>query len=76
MVKKSAGRPPVMNVKIMLRLADYISHNYSIADSCRSVRISRSSYYHYLKSESLFRETMVLAKTKQNKVNFNFRTTY
>lgn len=76
MVKKSVGRPPVMNVKTMLRLADLISHNYSIVDSCRNVRVSRSSYYSYIKNESLFRETMALAKANQNKVSFNFRTTY
>ena len=76
MVNKSVGRPPIMNVKIMLRLADYISHNYSIADSCRNSRVSRSSYYSYIKNESLFRETMADAKAKRNKVNFNFRTLY
>lgn len=74
MVKKSVGRPPVMNVKIMLRLADLISHNYSIVDSCNYARLSRSSYYNYLRNEALFRETMDQAKANKNKVSFNFRT--
>lgn len=76
MVKKSVGRPPVMNVKIMLRLADLIPHNYSIVDSCNYLRLSRSSYYNYLRNETLFRETMAHAKANQNKVSFNFRTPY
>lgn len=65
-----------MNVKIMLRLADLISHNYSIVDACNyaGVSVSRSSYYNYLRKEALFRETMVSAKANQNKVSFNFRT--
>lgn len=76
MVKRSVGRKPGMNVKTMLRLADFISHNYSIVDSCRNVRVSRSSYYSYMKNKPLFRETMAQAKANQNKVNFSFRTPY
>lgn len=74
MVNKSVGRQPVMNVKTMLRLADFISNNYSIADSCRNVRVSRSTYYYYIKNEALFRETMADAMANRNKVNFHFRT--
>jgi hypothetical protein len=76
MVKKSVGRPPVMNVKTMMRLADLISHNYTIVDSCNYIRLSRSSYYNYLRNETLFRETMTQAKKNQNKVSFSFRTLY
>lgn len=76
MVKRSVGRPPKMSLKTVNRLADMISHNYSISDSCVNARISRDTYYRYLKSEPLFRDTMNRAKENQNKVSFNFRTLY
>jgi hypothetical protein len=74
MVKKTVGRPPVMSVKIMLTLADLISHNYSIVDACKYARVGRSTYYHYFNNNSVFAEEMRLAQENQNKVSFNFRT--
>ena len=74
MVKKSVGRPPVMNVKIMLKIADLIAHNYSIVDSCKYAGLGRRTYYDYLNNNPVFAEEMKLAHENKNKVNFNFRT--
>lgn len=65
-----------MSVKIMMKLADSISHNYSIVDACKYARVSRSTYYHYFNNNSVFAEEMKLAQESKNKVSFNFRTTY
>lgn len=75
-IKKAVGRPPKFDMKIVMRLSDSIQNNYSISDSCKFAKISRDSYYRYLKNEPLFREQMALAHHNKNKVNFNFRTTY
>jgi hypothetical protein len=75
-IKKAVGRPPKMSMKIIDKLADSISHNYSISDSCRYARISRTTFYHYLKSEPIFKAQIDNAKVNQNKVIFNFRTYY
>lgn len=74
MIKNSAGRPPVMSVKIMLTLADLISHNYSIVDACKYARVGRRTYYDYLNNNPVFAEEMKLAYENRNKVSFNFRT--
>ncbi len=55
-VKKAVGRPPKFNIKIMMKIADSISHNYIIVDSCSYAGVSRDTYYRHLKSEALFRE--------------------
>lgn len=74
MVKKSVGRPPVMSVKVMMRLADLISHNYSIVDACKYARVGRRTYYDYLSNNSVFAEEMKHAHENKNKVSFSFRT--
>ena len=73
-IKNAVGRPPKLNFKIINKLSDSISHNYNISDSCKFAKISRSSYYHYLNNNSVFADEMELARKKQNKVSFNFRT--
>lgn len=73
-LKNAVGRPPKFNMKIVDKLSDSISHNYSISDSCKFAKISRASYYHYLRTEPIFKEAMDTAYENQNKVNFNFRT--
>ncbi len=73
-IKKAVGRPPKFNIKIVNKLADSISHNYSISDACKMAKISKSTYFYYLKHEPLFAETMALAHENQRKVSFNFRT--
>ncbi|GEM_PF-641347 len=75
-IKKPVGRPQEFNLKIVGKLADSVSHNYSISDACKFARISRSTYYFYLNNEPLFAEVMVLAYENRRKVKFNFRTTY
>jgi ACT domain-containing protein len=75
-IKKAAGRPPQVSIKTINKLADLISHNYTISDSCRYTRLSRSTYYYYLNNEPLFAEIMAQAHKNKNKVSFNFRTTF
>ncbi|HEY4963404.1 MAG TPA: hypothetical protein VIH90_01780 [Candidatus Saccharimonadales bacterium] len=75
-IKNAVGRPPKFNMKIVNKLSDSISHNYSVSDACKHARIGRSTYYCYLKTEPYFADKMATAKDMQNKVNFNFRTTY
>lgn len=74
-IKKAVGRPQEFNFKIVSKLADSVAHSYPVSDACKFARISRSTYYYYLKSEPLFAEAMALAHENQRKVNFNFRTT-
>lgn len=75
-IKNAVGRPPKFSFKIVDKLADSISHNYSISDSCRYARISRSTFYYYLNTEPFFAQKMDQAHKNKNKVNFNFRTLY
>jgi hypothetical protein len=73
-VKKAVGRPSKLNYRTMFKLADSIQHNYSISDACGFAKISRDSYYRYLKTEPMFREHMERAHNNRNKVSFSFRT--
>lgn len=75
-IKNTVGRPPKMSMKIIDKLSDSISHNYSVSDSCKYAKISTNTFYRYLKSEPIFRERIVTAREDQNKVSFNFRTLY
>lgn len=74
-IKKAVGRPPKFNIKTMMKIADAISHNYSVVDSCRYAGVSTTTYYDYLKNEPVFADKIAIAFENQNKVNFNFRTT-
>lgn len=74
--QKATGRPPKVNYKIIIKLADAIQHNSNITDACRYARISRSTYYHYLNNEEVFAEKMANAKDNQNKVVMSFLTTF
>lgn len=71
---KAIGRPPKVNLKVIIKLADAITHNSNITDACRYARISRSTYYHYLNNEEVFAKKMAAAKDNQNKVVFSFLT--
>lgn len=73
-IKSAVGRPPKFNLKIVDRLAFYIERNYSISDACKYTRISKDTYYRYLRTEPLFADSMATAKENANKVSFNFRT--
>jgi ACT domain-containing protein len=72
--QKAIGRPPKVNYKIIIKLADAIQHNSNITDACRYARISRSTYYYYLNNEEVFAEKMAIAKDNQNKVVFSILT--
>lgn len=71
---KALGRPPKVNYRIMIKLADAIQHNSNITDACRYAGISRDTFYRYLNSEEVFAEKMAVAKYNQNKVVFSFLT--
>lgn len=73
-IKKAVGRTPVMNYRMMMRIADLLQHNTTVTDICRTVKISRQTYYYYLHHEAVFAETMATAKANQNKVVFSFLT--
>lgn len=71
---KAVGRPPKVNYKIIIKLADAIQHNTNITDACRYAGISRDTFYRHLNNEEVFAEKMVKAKENQNKVAFSFLT--
>jgi len=73
-IPKAVGRPPKVNYKIIIKLADAIQHNANITDACRYARISRSTYYYYLNNEEVFAETMATAMNNRNRVVFSFLT--
>lgn len=73
-IKKAVGRPPKVNFKIINRLADSISHNYTISDGCQYAGISRQTFYRHLNSNKMFAKEIATAKANQNKVVFNFVT--
>lgn len=73
-IRNAVGRPPKFNTKIVDKLAFYIERNYNVSDSCKFVRISRSTFYKYLKAEPLFADSIATAQNNANKVSFDFRT--
>lgn len=75
-IKKAIGRPQKFNFKIVNKLSDSISHNYSVSDACKHANISRNTFYRYLKSEPIFADKIAAARKDQSKVSFNFRTSY
>jgi len=74
--KKAVGRPHKINYRTIIRLADAIQHNANISEACRYTGISRDTFYRYLNTNAVFAEKMTTAKANQNKVVFNFLTTY
>lgn len=73
---KAAGRPPKVNYKIIIKLADAIQHNSTITEATRYAGVSRSTYYYYLNSNEVFAEKMAIAKDNQNKAVFSFLTVH
>jgi ACT domain-containing protein len=59
--QKAIGRPPKVNYKIIIKLADAIQHNSNITDACRYAGISRDTFYRHLRNE-VFAEKMAAAK--------------
>jgi ACT domain-containing protein len=72
-VYKAIGRPPKVNYKIIIKLADAIQHNENITDACRYAGISRNTYYRHLNNE-VFAEKMAVAKDNRTKLVFSFLT--
>ncbi len=73
-IRKSIGRPPKINYKLIDRLADAIQHNANVTDACRYAGISRDTYYRYLSKEEVFAEKMKEAKDNRNKLIMSFLT--
>ena len=73
---KAVGRPPKVNYKIIIKLADAIAHNTNITDACRYAGISRDTFYRHLNNGEVFAEKMAIAKDNQTKVVFSFLTVY
>lgn len=74
--KKPMGRPPKVDYKIIIKLADAIQHNASVTEACRHARISRDTFYRHLNNEAVFAEKITIAFENQNKVVYSFLTTY
>jgi len=75
-VRKAIGRPPKMNLTVIIKVADAIQHNYSVSDACRYAGISRDTFYRYLNNEPVFTEKITTAFENQNKAVMSFLTTY
>jgi hypothetical protein len=75
-IPKAIGRPPKVNYKIMIKLADAIQHNASITEACRYSGISTDTFFRYMKDNEVFAEKMAIAKDNQNKAVFSFLTTF
>lgn len=73
-IKKAVGRPPKMDYKIMIKLADAIQHNSTVTEACRYVGVSRTVYYNYFNNNQVFSEYMIRAKQNQTKLVFSFLT--
>jgi len=73
-IKKAAGRPLKLNLKIVDKLAFYIQRSYSVSYACKQANISRDTYYRYIKTEPLFADSMATAQDNAKGVVFNFRT--
>lgn len=63
---KSKGRPPVITISTMDKVAEAIQNNYSVTDACAYGKISRDSFYRYLKTEPLFTEKIKAAYKNQS----------
>jgi ACT domain-containing protein len=72
---KIVGRPPKVNYKTIIKLADSIQHNATITDACDYAGISRDTYYRYM-NKKVFAEKMNTAKENQTKAVFSFLTTF
>ncbi|MDB5182413.1 MAG: hypothetical protein JWO47_197 [Candidatus Saccharibacteria bacterium] len=75
-IKKAIGRPPKVNYRVIIKLADSIQHNSTITEACRYAGISRDTYYHYMNNETVFAEKMTTAKDNQNRLVMSFLTVY
>jgi len=70
------GRPTVINIRTMVKLADALKNNYSVTDACKWAKISRVTYYRHMNNDPAFAAKMTYAMECRSKVSFNFVTTY
>lgn len=75
-VKKAIGRPPKVDTKTIMKLADALQHSATISDACRYAKISRTTYYYYLNNEPFFTEVINIAKANQYRPAFSLLTPY
>ncbi|HSX33516.1 MAG TPA: hypothetical protein VLF91_04220 [Candidatus Saccharimonadales bacterium] len=73
-IKGTVGRPPKVNFKVIYKLTDSISHNYTISDACKYAGVSRVTFYRHLNGSEMFAKEITAAKENQNQVSFNFVT--
>ncbi len=66
MIKKSNGRPSVITISTMDKIADAIQTNYNVTDACRYAKVSRDTFYRYLNTEPLFTEKIIAAYENQS----------
>ncbi|HEX8182602.1 MAG TPA: hypothetical protein VF575_03290 [Candidatus Saccharimonadales bacterium] len=71
--KKAVGRPPKVNLKIIIKLADAIQHNANVTDACRYAGISRDTFYRHLDND-MFADKIAAAKANQDKLVMSFLT--
>jgi ACT domain-containing protein len=75
-VRMATGRPPKMNYRIMIKVADALQHNASVSEACLYAGISRPTYYYYLNNNPVFCEKMNIALDNRNEVVFSFLTIF
>ena len=73
---KAVGRPTKMNIRTMIKLADALRNNYSVADACKWAKVGRTTYYRHMNDNVVFATKMNYAIECRDKVSFNFGTLY
>lgn len=71
---KGVGRPTKMNIRTMVRLADALKNNYSVADACKWARVGRTTFYRHMNNNEVFATKMNYAIEYRDKVSFDFGT--
>lgn len=75
-IKKAVGRPTIIDMRTITKLADALQHSATISDACRYAGISRDTYYRHYSKEPVFAKKMDTAKANQYKLTFSLLTTY
>lgn len=70
--ENSVGRPSKVTWAVILKLADSLQHNRTIAEACRFAGISRQTYYNHLNNNDVFATQMEVAMSSRDKVSFIF----
>ena len=75
-IQKAVGRPPAVDMKTIIKLADALQHGATVSDACRYAKISRDTYYRHYSKEPVFAEKMDTAKANQHKLTLSLLTRY